>query len=651
MKGGKRRKQKSKDRNKINKKTMQTCNNNLCSEKMKAKMKRSWRADTFERYLKTGIMEITRNVTNTDKSKQHKKESQEGRETCESGGESRINRWYRRRGSRGGWRLMRSGWVGGCETDVGEGEELGWKPNETLCSLFLLREQYLLLLAWQLPAQLNQPKKRKKKVKRMMKRWQLLFVVIHTFLPKTNWSKHFGDPKTKTRIKMLPTRTISFGTHNLFQNWVCSMFFACFVSSLYPLFVWLFAFHLCLYAGEKGAAAGEKGVSEEQGPLDVEKKVSDIRPIPLTLPAGFEWSDCDMTDAKTVSISLDEDSFLLLIDLFFCLCFRHLDQLDEVYNLLASNYVEDDDSMFRFAYPQQFLQWSLFSFSLILSVFILVVHFFRALLVPGYRPDWHVGVRVSANRKLVGFITGIPVHIHVYDKEADMAEINFLCVHKKLRAQRLAPVLIKEITRRVNLTEVWQVSHTWNEKGKLPNENVILYCSGCIYCWRRSAEASEFVSLLAPLLEPKKVDWCELLPSQPSHVSRHNPQVLQIASCICLSFLILPFSWWCRLFFSRLLSPLVFVFLLLLMSLPAPQCWTTTCQSLTSVFISRRPTLHTGSFLEKISSILGSLRWVRFSLFLAFRSQAFALPLTVGSRHSDSYWHDLLLLLTFLHHW
>ena len=36
-------------------------------------------------------------------------------------------------------------------------------------------------------------------------------------------------------------------------------------------------------------------------------------------------------------------------------------------------------------------------------------------------------------------------------------EINFLCVHKKLRAKRLAPMLIKEVTRRVNRSGVWQV--------------------------------------------------------------------------------------------------------------------------------------------------------------------------------------------------
>lgn len=38
-----------------------------------------------------------------------------------------------------------------------------------------------------------------------------------------------------------------------------------------------------------------------------------------------------------------------------------------------------------------------------------------------------------------------------------MVEINFLCVHKKLRSKRLAPVLIKEITRRVNICDIWQV--------------------------------------------------------------------------------------------------------------------------------------------------------------------------------------------------
>ncbi len=35
-------------------------------------------------------------------------------------------------------------------------------------------------------------------------------------------------------------------------------------------------------------------------------------------------------------------------------------------------------------------------------------------------------------------------------------KVNFLCVHKKLRKHRLAPVMIKEITRRVNCRNIWQ---------------------------------------------------------------------------------------------------------------------------------------------------------------------------------------------------
>merc|ERR1712183_264984 len=48
----------------------------------------------------------------------------------------------------------------------------------------------------------------------------------------------------------------------------------------------------------------------------------------------------------------------------------------------------------------------------------------------------------------------------VYEPTIKMVEINFLCVHKKLRSKRLAPVLIKEITRRVNKGNVWQAVYT-----------------------------------------------------------------------------------------------------------------------------------------------------------------------------------------------
>lgn len=58
---------------------------------------------------------------------------------------------------------------------------------------------------------------------------------------------------------------------------------------------------------------------------------------------------------------------------------------------------------------------------------------------------------------VVAFITAIPATISVQHKDHKMVEINFLCVHSKIRKHRLAPVLISEITRRVNITGIFQV--------------------------------------------------------------------------------------------------------------------------------------------------------------------------------------------------
>lgn len=83
-----------------------------------------------------------------------------------------------------------------------------------------------------------------------------------------------------------------------------------------------------------------------------------------------------------------------------------------------------------------------------------------ALSPPGYFPNWIVGVRNTKTGKLMAFITAVPANVQVYGSVQPMAEINYLCVHKKLRSKRLAPVLIKEITRRVNLEGRWQAVYT-----------------------------------------------------------------------------------------------------------------------------------------------------------------------------------------------
>ena len=79
---------------------------------------------------------------------------------------------------------------------------------------------------------------------------------------------------------------------------------------------------------------------------------------------------------------------------------------------------------------------------------------------PGWTKDWHRGVRATQSRKLVAFISAIPLDIRCRDKTIPCSEVNFMVVHKKLRSKRLAPVLIKEITRVCNLKEVWQAIYT-----------------------------------------------------------------------------------------------------------------------------------------------------------------------------------------------
>uniref|UniRef100_A0A8C5QDL2 Glycylpeptide N-tetradecanoyltransferase n=1 Tax=Leptobrachium leishanense TaxID=445787 RepID=A0A8C5QDL2_9ANUR len=152
-------------------------------------------------------------------------------------------------------------------------------------------------------------------------------------------------------------------------------------------------------------------VVSSNGPIEPDK--DNIRPEPYTLPPGFIWDALDLGDSVV---------------------------LKELYTLLNENYVEDDDNMFRFDYSSEFLLW--------------------ALKPPGWLPHWHCGVRVITSKKLVGFISAIPAKMQIYDLTKKMVEINFLCVHKKLRSKRVAPVLIREITRRVHMEGIFQAVYT-----------------------------------------------------------------------------------------------------------------------------------------------------------------------------------------------
>ncbi|THH10777.1 hypothetical protein EW145_g1082 [Phellinidium pouzarii] len=156
-----------------------------------------------------------------------------------------------------------------------------------------------------------------------------------------------------------------------------------------------------------------EGPPAEDGYIEPPVPREKVRQEPYPLPRDFEWSTIDLDNPN---------------------------QIKEVYDLLCMNYVEDDHASFRFQYTAEFLEW--------------------ALKPPGYHKEWHVGVRVKSNKKLVAFISGVPIAIRARENVFHASEINYLCVHKKLRSKRLAPVLIKEVTRRCHLKGIFQAIYT-----------------------------------------------------------------------------------------------------------------------------------------------------------------------------------------------
>lgn len=62
----------------------------------------------------------------------------------------------------------------------------------------------------------------------------------------------------------------------------------------------------------------------------IEADRTSIRAEPYSLPAGFHWDTLNLDDPLVLA---------------------------ELYSLLSENYVEDDDAMFRFDYPPDFLKW------------------------------------------------------------------------------------------------------------------------------------------------------------------------------------------------------------------------------------------------------------------------------------------------------
>ncbi|XP_051273523.1 glycylpeptide N-tetradecanoyltransferase 1-like [Dicentrarchus labrax] len=180
---------------------------------------------------------------------------------------------------------------------------------------------------------------------------------------------------------------------------------------------------------------------ETHGPV-VEGEAS-VRKEPYSLPQGFSW---DILDLSSPTV------------------------LKELCTLLNENYMEEDDNTIKFDFSLEYLRW--------------------ALQPPNWLAQWHCGVRVDINNKLVGFIAAVPADVRVYEMEKRMVQVKFLCVHKKLRLKRMTPVLIRELTRRVNQQGLFQAVYTAGIVLPTP-------LSSCRY-WNRSLNLRKLTEVSYP---------------------------------------------------------------------------------------------------------------------------------------------------------
>lgn len=163
--------------------------------------------------------------------------------------------------------------------------------------------------------------------------------------------------------------------------------------------------------------------------------------------------------------------------------------------------------MFRFDYPVELIRW--------------------AICPPNFIKEWHIGVRGKDNKKLYGFITGIPVELYVNGNHMWAAEINFLCVHKALRSHRLAPVLIKEVTRRVNRMNGWQALYTAGVVLPRPITSA--------HYWHRSLNPVKLVKVgfshIGPRLTLKRMQKLYAVPEKPMIPGLRQIKESDMAQC------------------------------------------------------------------------------------------------------------------------
>ncbi len=140
----------------------------------------------------------------------------------------------------------------------------------------------------------------------------------------------------------------------------------------------------------------------------------EISQTPLKLPEGYSWRIFDTLK---------------------------LEECKEIADFLKLNYIEDNKNNYRLNYTEDFIYWYLNCIK-----------------------SKAIGVITTDDNMLVGCITSRYIKVSLNKNIEDLVEIDFLCIKKNTRNNKLCPILIQEITRFSNLDGVFEAIFTSENK-------------------------------------------------------------------------------------------------------------------------------------------------------------------------------------------
>lgn len=159
------------------------------------------------------------------------------------------------------------------------------------------------------------------------------------------------------------------------------------------------------------------------GQICSSQTVKDVDKNLTTLPPGLQWRNI-----------LPHDSTMI----------------KQIIQFLEQNYVTDSEETIRLGYSEEFMKY-----------------FLSDALKDAYPVPWSVAIvdknaeSADYSEDVVGFISAVPRTVLLTRSDTrEIAEVNFLCVREDDRGRKLTPLLIKEITRRVNLAGIFTAIFT-----------------------------------------------------------------------------------------------------------------------------------------------------------------------------------------------